>query len=240
MALFEVPGWTVLAAPVSGPSTSSQPARNRKRKHGGDGDEAGVEKKVKNAAVNMEKLMAELGAVGGGDDENKKSKGNAKGKGRERKPRGDKAAEKGKAGVSEGTKGKGKAKAKDDKAPKQEVKKKGKETSQAGESSERPPKRQRKKKGDPSDMQTGPQAVAEKAPSVSKKGPKGKATNEGGSNLTTLQANMKQSLDGARFRCVRDGFHCPMHKLTSYHLISCLEGGSTRECTSRIVQKHAT
>lgn len=202
MALFKVPGWSVPSAPIAGPSAEAHP---RKRKRNENEKE---ESKLQSAAVNVEKLMATLGAMGAGGEDIGQPKRAKKGKGKAR----DKREEAG-AGVKEG-----------DKAPRtQKTEYKERKERKKGEKDARKPRetaaspaanplvqsqeksaKKQKKKGRGSDANTTKNSehdeeVAEKPvpPPQSKK-----SQSAGQDGLTTMQARMKQSLDGARFRYV--------------------------------------
>ncbi|GJE84964.1 methyltransferase-domain-containing protein [Phanerochaete sordida] len=179
MALFEVPGWSVPTAPVPSGSNS------RKRKRPAHESEAKPDEKIHAAAVNVEKLLAKLGE-GEGQQAKKKAK-----------------------------KDKEKRKAQAPPAPKREPngaqaqQKKGKAQERKDESRPAPPvaggsKKNKKNKGKQAQQQeTKASSPAPDPAPTPKPAQKGKnASAEKG--LTALQANMKHSLDGARFRWINE------------------------------------
>lgn len=162
------------AAPV--PSSSSG---SRKRKRG----DADPEAKVQSAAVNVEKLFAKLGMEGGGEQAKKNKKGN-KGQGKDKvvehntpqskratDSKSDKNAKKSHPLTSDDAPRPAQAAPVGDGAKKEKTKHKKKSAQQETKTTNAPQK----------------SAVEEKKTSPEK-------------GLTTLQANMKHSLDGARFR----------------------------------------
>jgi ribosomal RNA-processing protein 8 len=229
MALFQVPGWTVPTEPVS-------VSKKRKR------PKAPVEDDIASASVNVEKLMRSLDNVLANE-----SKGTGGGKG------------KGKAkavilGEDEDTpepkkrKNAGEAKPKALSAPHaaagqppSEKKKKGKwdsegkphETTKSARQAAPDlvpptpaPKGKKKKdakreKSAPGDVPQVPSRSTAPQPAASQPG------------MTALQAKMKSSLDGARFRYVSISSICLSARQ------QCL-GGSTRSSTSRIAHTHTT
>ncbi|KAH9951842.1 methyltransferase-domain-containing protein [Amylocystis lapponica] len=194
MALFQVPGWSVPAAPVSEHATHS-----RKRKRGPAKDEDKVSSaELKSAALNIEKLMKSLEA---GDDaaarspktQNKKHKGET--------PRAGDRSMDSRQKVSQSTV---ERKGKEKKGVERREKRKG-VSSGAVASREQdkddlgsPPKRKHKK-GTHVEPQSEKQTL-QPAPRARSASPEEK----GKTRLTVLQAGMKQSLDGARFRWINE------------------------------------
>ena len=186
MSLFEVPGWTVPNAPVASSSNT------RKRKRPGDPE---AEAKIQSAAVNVDKLMKKLGREEAKDGQEHGKKG--KGRNERRDPRGKDVKGKGreKEVAGEGERGKRAVKA-DVPAAKKKVRVEAEVSSPAA-----PAKKSKKqnKKG----VQEAEDRVAD-PPSTSASKPPAKAEKKTSSakGLTAMQANMKQSLDGARFRYI--------------------------------------
>jgi ribosomal RNA-processing protein 8 len=172
MALFQVPGWSMPTAPVS--TLPQSASKKRKRPAARDVD------KVQSAEVNLDKLMQKLEGVRDRDDkQGPKKKKQKHGK----TPQGPDS------------------KAYEDATP---SKGKGKKSSSLGgsnghihsakESSRPPPQKKQKQKLKKPDV---------KKPSLSDQQPRNLSpAADGVSGLTSLQKGMKESLDGARFRCV--------------------------------------
>lgn len=182
MPLFEVPGWTVPAAPVTDPLLNS---RKRKRQ---SGNGAAHDVKLNSAVANVEKLMAKLGEEedsSGGRPNKKKNKGSRD------------------AGGKPSTKGREKGNGSGETSRMQEKgKKEGKDQGMATLSIKEGPeaegknggKKKRKGKGQGVD-----EGKASKPADAQAQKNKPAIASQG---LTALQNNMKQSLDGARFRYV--------------------------------------
>lgn len=183
MSLFEVPGWSVPAAPVQASSS-----KKRKRPE----PDAGA--KVQSAAVNVEKLMAKLEA-GDGEHARKKAK-KAKGKAVERD-----APQK---GAPQPKKDGGKGPKQGKPAQKKHVKdgegdEEGKEGRVQAASPNDAPKKKNKNKGKGKGAEKAQQQEPEAMSPAPKPAP-GKKNASPEKGLTKLQAGMKHSLDGARFR----------------------------------------
>ena len=171
MSLFEVPGWSVPSVPVA---SSSSHSKKRKRR------DSEADSKVQSAAVNVEKLIAKLGQ--GSAEQPKKKSNKGKGKAVERAL----PEQKGVAG-----------------------KKKKPQPARGGEDVEDAPQpraaagsskqqKNKKQKSDQSDKSKQHETTA--PPSAKQPAPQGKKSPSLAKGLTALQANMKHSLDGARFR----------------------------------------
>ncbi|GBE79347.1 25S rRNA (adenine(645)-N(1))-methyltransferase [Sparassis crispa] len=223
MALFEVPGWSVPSTLVSdGPHS----ARKRKRVPAQDGD------RVSGAVVNFEKLMKKLAAGSGTGKEAERPRGNAKRKNKIPKRdtgRGDKEKEK-KArretgrpqdactqvqrgesmGMDKGRanrKKKGEAvraepsDGRDGVPPTKEEKKKLAQSVPLDVHDEEGPSRKKRKWKDKQKNQD--DAASHDAPRSSSTG-RPTQTSKAEQGLTALQAGMKSSLDGARFRWINE------------------------------------
>ena len=196
MALFEVPGWSLNDTPISQISHNS---KKRKRPSGSDDAEtssATSSSKLHSAVQNMEKLVASLGAAEDGTSKPRKNKNKKQGRADERKPR--------KESVNNSPSTRKQKVAGDiEKGPAV----KGKKVRNASEGRESkanaPAKKQKKEQSHDgqrtSEKKTQPFVTSAPPASAIAINRKGKNQEEG---LTALQANMKQSLDGARFRCV--------------------------------------
>ncbi|OSC98670.1 hypothetical protein PYCCODRAFT_1470817 [Trametes coccinea BRFM310] len=231
MSLFEVPGWTVPGAPVSQPNKKrKRPAAKDTPK---EVDEAQMIKSAqKNIEKLMQSLGAGIADLDGEDDAppNKKSrpakdKKEKKGKGAATEPeRGRKAEREGKndakqRAVSDEKSGDKQAKAEQSKdrskerpvnsQPKPEAKQERKEKQK-----QKQKQKKDRKRSQSADTRTDAAAVPDGAVQASppKKNAQN-ATKKSAANpydpsksaaLTPLQANMKKSLDGARFRWINE------------------------------------
>lgn len=184
MPLFDVPGWNVSGAPV----TESQPSKKRKR--GRDED------KVQSAEINFEKLMEKLDAQASGADHPSKKK---------KKPKPQRSA----AGSNVHNK---MAHTRQDGAePKQKrIERKQKATTPRGASAVQSESGLSEKKGKKSKVEHAKLADSQHVPNPNVHG----RDHEPKDGLTVLQAGMKNSLDGARFRYPKL-FSCP--SLVSKH-----------------------
>ena len=195
MALFEVPGWSLKDTPISQISHNS---KKRKRPSGSDDAEtssATSSSKLHSAVQNMEKLVASLGAAEDGTSKPRKNKNKKQGRADERKPR------KESVNNSPSTR---KQKVAGDIEKGLAVKGKKVRNASEGESRANAPAKKQKKEQShdgqrTSEKKTQPFVTSAPPASAIAINRKGKNKEEG---LTTLQAGMKQSLDGARFRCV--------------------------------------
>ncbi|KAI0650171.1 methyltransferase-domain-containing protein [Trametes meyenii] len=220
MSLFEVPGWSVPSAPV--------PQQHKKRKRPStkdtvdDADEA---QRIKAAQKNIEKLMATLGAGSGdleegGSEKPRKKKREAKEKEKVAQvlepERGRNTGRAGKGVDVQSSSSKSQKKNGESKArpPIEELQE------QAGPSKKKRKQQQKQnpKAGhtDPADAPSDPESShqtraqltsptsnnVEKA--SSKKSVDKRKNTEKPQGLTALQANMKKSLDGARFRWINE------------------------------------
>ncbi len=181
MALFEVPGWTVPSALVAESSNS----RKRKRP-----DTNGAPaNKIQSAAINVEKLMKKLSAAEKEGEEypkKKGKKGNAGGKPSAQRSEGERKKGQGKG--AQPTKREREEKRKDVSVARVDVK----------GADEHLGKKNKKNQAAEEKSYSADNATKEHpalSPSHKNKGP--------AEGLTTMQANMKQSLDGARFRYVQ-------------------------------------
>ncbi len=209
MSLFEVPGWSVPSAPV--PQASKKRKRPSTKEPDDDVDEA---ERIHAAQKNIEKLMRSLGeGIGALENEGSTSTDKKKGDGKDKKGRQTDERVKG-AERERGRKAERKA-AKDggQRNPSNQRKEaspaktqEGPDVSPAKGKKKQKQKQKRKSVDAQSDKPTHedvstpsvtktptPQAVT----SSGKR--KGKDAQQG---LTSLQANMKKTLDGARFRYV--------------------------------------
>ncbi|KAJ3551357.1 hypothetical protein NM688_g4751 [Phlebia brevispora] len=222
MALFEVPGWTMPTAPVAGPSTSSN-SRKRKR-HDSEQDDA----KLQSAAVNMEKLMEKLAHAEEGGEDSRQSRKNKKAKARVNAK--SKGKDSGKTEAVGSTRGrneqskviKNKEGGKQEQKQREKARRETEDLKQqksiappAGSSSGNPerPRKQQKKIGQAVDTKAHQEADADihvPEPAHKKKNGEHPAAEEG---LTAMQARMKQSLDGARFRWINE----TLYKSDSVH-----------------------
>lgn len=179
MSLFEVPGWSVPATPVSSGSNS----KKRKR----PAAEPESDAKIHAAAVNVEKLLAKLGESEGQHAKKKAKKDKGKGKAQAQPAPPSKPSPK--------------------PAPKRDVKEA--QTPQKGKQ----PKEEDKpatpvNSGSKNKKNKNKKAQKQEAKAVSpaptpKPAPKEKNVSPE-KGLTALQANMKHSLDGARFRWINE------------------------------------
>ncbi|KAI0952582.1 hypothetical protein AcW1_004621 [Taiwanofungus camphoratus] len=174
MPLFDVPGWNVSGAPV----TESQPSKKRKR--GRDED------KVQSAEINFEKLMEKLDAQASGADHPSKKK---------KKPKPQRSA----AGSNVHNK---MAHTRQDGAePKQKrIERKQKATTPRGASAVQSESGLSEKKGKKSKVEHAKLADSQHVPNPNVHG----RDHEPKDGLTVLQAGMKNSLDGARFRWINE------------------------------------
>ena len=175
MPLFEVPGWTVPSTPIASTSSSS---KKRKR------PDSDSEFKVQSAAVNVEKLFAKLGQ--GNHDQSKRKKG---------KGNGDKDVERNMVERKAGGQSKAAKKAVSIQAGQDNVHLPQPAPLAKGE------KRQKNKKGKGSDQQR-QQHTSKPVELDSNQDHSKQRLVVPTKGLTALQANMKHSLDGARFRLV--------------------------------------
>ncbi|KAI0698613.1 methyltransferase-domain-containing protein [Cytidiella melzeri] len=209
MALFEVPGWSLPNAPTR--STSN--TRKRKRPSDAPGVAAAAaaalssgssSTKLRSAVQNMERLMASLGSEPDGEStklQDKKQKKDQPGKSsrvnRQREPTDGPLKSRPESKQSESkAASKGKQRGSVDSKVKQ--KESAKETRASVEEATPVAKKQRRGRGDGKhSSQKNIQPTTK--PQLSET--KGKKKEEG---LTALQANMKHSLDGARFRWINE------------------------------------
>jgi len=183
MALFEVPGWSIPSAPIVDPAK-----RSRKRKRPSGSDETQT---IRSAKVNVEKLMKRLKDDGTTVPENGKKEKKKKKKGTSSRIKSlppktkDKDAKDSRPCSS---KGKERPTTKDlQRAPSPIAD----EASHPTASHQHEKKRRKKRKTiDPSLPVHVSTEASIRVPSLPSPG------------LTTLQNNMKNSLEGARFRCV--------------------------------------
>ncbi|KAI0363572.1 hypothetical protein BV20DRAFT_975557 [Pilatotrama ljubarskyi] len=218
MSLFEVPGWSVPAAPVPQQSKKRKRAP-AKEKPSDDVDEA---HRIQSAQKNIEKLMQALGAgsdaLDGEDSgrtiKKKRAGKEKKGKGAQTEPeRGRKAEREGKKADEQ------RAVSKEKKATRELGATRGADQPQERAQPTQKKQKQKQKKAKRPDsvdarsdaslshdaaispvslkFEAVGQAASKKLAGKSHEGPK----DEG---LTTLQANMKKSLDGARFRWINE------------------------------------
>lgn len=214
MALFEVPGWSVPDAPAPGNT-------NKRKRNATKSDE-----KVSTAEINFEKLMKRLES---GKDvpqpHPKKTKGKQKSK-----PAADsdqpndttprfKAAERG----AEQTQKNKRADRRQRKKAAQSSAAPSSERERDGDGEDASSPRKRKKKGGEHDAET--KELPEPS-SVRSTSPEEKTS----AGLTAMQAGMRHSLDGARFRYVLP--HLPSYCSTPSHRHTRTAGGSTSYCTS--------
>ncbi|CDO74622.1 hypothetical protein BN946_scf184325.g9 [Trametes cinnabarina] len=228
MSLFEVPGWSVPGAPVS------QPNRKRKRPAGKDTakdvDEAEM---IKSAQKNIEKLMQSLGAGMTALDEEGDSRPKKKSRPAKEKKTKDVADEvaRGRKGERDGRNSKEeRALSKEKGGAKQPMATQSAERSQEITSNftpkaeathdgkgRRKEKKQKQKQKQKASQSAGTQsetvpvshnATQVSPPKAEAKTVKKSAANSNDANkgpsLTPLQANMKKSLDGARFRWINE------------------------------------
>lgn len=198
MALFEVPGWKVPDAPVAEAKTS------RKRKRTRDGEPGPSTAQMEAAKQNVQKMIAALGTPEFGistPKTRKKKGGNDKAAAGERLNA--QRPSKGETNQGRGRHSKGKELQEKQTNEKQaEDGRRQKHTSKpsagpSNASDSRPAKKQKQRKdGDEAlrDTQQKSSAPTKSSPS--------KAKQKAELGLTALQANMKSSLDGARFRSV--------------------------------------
>lgn len=194
MALFEVPGWSLNDAPIS---QNSHNSKKRKRPSGSDDAEASSatsSSKLHSAVQNMEKLVASLGAADDGTSKPRKNKNKKQGRADERKPRKESVGDSPSTSKQKVARDTGKSPA---------VKgKKARTTSEERQSKANgPTKKQKKNQGhdEESIPEKKAQPFAASVHPISTVATNGKGKNKE-KGLTALQANMKQSLDGARFR----------------------------------------
>lgn len=180
MALFKVPGWEIPTAPVSAPNKRKRPTH---REH--EPDEAEM---LRSATANMEKLMATLGD--GPNTSALSSVAEIATKSKRQKKQHDKPAAS-TAPAQKKTSNQAKSKA----TPEATKSKRAPSPVQLASSSTNPTKSQGKKKDKQTAKKDAPsQSVAENVLAKEKAEPT--------PGMTAMQAKMKQSLDGARFRCV--------------------------------------
>ncbi|KAI0092450.1 ribosomal RNA-processing protein 8 [Irpex rosettiformis] len=204
MALFQVPGWSVPDAPISQAlHNSKKRKRPSETDHAGPSSSTSSSLKLRSAVQNVEKLMASLGTDGDAPAKLQKKKQAKKGRGDDEKKRNEIANE------SQSPKQKGKQRVVRDAGNVSRAKGKGKDTTSATETTKgsaiRPTKKHKKDKSQngehSSDKTPHPSPAPEPSGRAGNGQGKGKKK-EGG--LTALQASMKHSLDGARFRWINE------------------------------------
>ncbi|KAI0356492.1 hypothetical protein OH77DRAFT_1423426 [Trametes cingulata] len=227
MSLFEVPGWSVPAAPVPQQSKKRKRAP-AKEKPSDDVDEA---KRIQAAQKNIEKLMQALGAGSGALDEEdaerptkkKRAGKEKKGKDAQGEPdRGRKTEREGKKAVEQpATSNHSKpAKAKPTKAkdpkPNGSVDRSQEKAQPSQKKQKQKQKNAKAKRPDSADARSDAgssyEALIHPTPSkvelaeqaASKKSTSKSDDSSKEQGLTALQANMKKSLDGARFRWINE------------------------------------
>ncbi|OCH90736.1 hypothetical protein OBBRIDRAFT_584527 [Obba rivulosa] len=185
MALFDVPGWSVPSEPVAQASS-----RNKKRKRPGAAPAEDDANKMRAAQVNVEKLMEKLDDAG--------AQGAAEPQTRKKRKRNLKSGEGKKGELGQG----GSDEAASSTQPGKQAQKKAAPQPQqsvpAGTKNEDGPSQEKKKKR--GRQKEKGKAVDAPAPSV----PAPKSKPQPAQGLTALQANMKNSLDGARFRWINE------------------------------------
>ena len=193
MSLFEVPGWSVPSAPVQESKKRKRPSR------AADGDE-----KVRAVEVNLEKLVAKMDAISGSGEAKGPKKKKAKREGgaddgaADARPSGSaKEDKKGRKNNGEAKSGAGMNKKKRKEETKSDTS--GPLQSESASPAVAPLSKKAKKAAQA-------QAVAkpgQPAATPDTKTAKSESKNAGVSkDLTALQSGMKNSLEGARFRCV--------------------------------------
>ncbi|KAI0332438.1 hypothetical protein GY45DRAFT_1246610 [Cubamyces sp. BRFM 1775] len=225
MSLFEVPGWSVPPAPVS------QPNKKRKRPSTKGTDDVDEAQMIKSAQKNIEKLMQSLGASADALDQEDTERPSKKSRaGKDKKAKGAAPeAERGRKQEREGDEDQRRAQSKGKKAAKFQEKGSRHPGDGSQETSESSPSKsqtndkrkdkQKKQKQKPSrsesvdarsDADASHGNTTHTPPVKDKKAehkshPKSTAsTNDDSQGLTALQANMKKSLDGARFRWINE------------------------------------
>ncbi len=189
MALFEVPGWSIPEAPVS---LSSSNSRKRKRPADAEAEVPTSSTKLHSAVKNVEKLMASLEGDGEAVSKTQRKRGQRKGGDRE----GGEQKRKESARDARPNKQKGERKREGNGTGKKRAEIGTPETS-AKKANATPTKKPKKDKGKDEKSQT-PADLRPTTSSVNGSSKaKGKKKAEG---LTSLQADMKNSLDGAKFR----------------------------------------
>ncbi|KAH9894406.1 methyltransferase-domain-containing protein [Cubamyces lactineus] len=222
MSLFEVPGWSVPPAPVS------QPNKKRKRPSTKGADDIDEAQMIKTAQKNIEKLMRSLGASTDALDEEDTERPPKKSRaGKDKKAKGAASEpERGRKNGREGEEDQRKPQGKEKKAAKDQDKNSRNASGRSQERTESSPakpstkdkRKDKQKKQKPSRSEsvdahsdTGvshddPAHTPAKDKKVEQKSrPKStSSTNDTSQGLTALQANMKKSLDGARFRWINE------------------------------------
>ncbi|KAI9001332.1 methyltransferase-domain-containing protein [Trametes punicea] len=224
MSLFEVPGWSVPPAPVP------QPSKKRKRPAAQDVDDVDEAERIKAAQKNIEKLMRALGAGTAdleGDDaikQRKKSRSAKEKKGKRsavEPEEGRKMEKDGKKGgearaasretkaanSTETSRAEKRSREKPERSPRRaETKQERKEKQKHKEKSRRSQSADARSESDSTHRNVhGPPSVTEKTEQrPSRKTNDGPGDAGKSQGLTPLQANMKKSLDGARFRWINE------------------------------------
>ncbi|KAI0761705.1 methyltransferase-domain-containing protein [Irpex lacteus] len=193
MALFEVPGWSIPEAPVS---LSSSNSRKRKRPADAEAEVPTSSTKLHSAVKNVEKLMASL--EDNGEATSKTQKNRRQRKGRDREEGEQKRKEF--AREARPNKQKGERKREGNGTGKKHAEM-GTPESSAKKTNATPTKKPKKDKG--KDEKSQPPADSQPATSSANGSSRaqGKKKAEG---LTSLQADMKNSLDGAKFRWINE------------------------------------
>ncbi|KAI0637944.1 methyltransferase-domain-containing protein [Trametes polyzona] len=218
MSLFEVPGWSVPAAPVAQQSKKRKRPPPKEKESLDDIDDA---QRIRAAQKNIEKLMQSLGASSDamdGEEAGRPSK--KKRAGKEKKGKGttpveseSRATERTKKHTESRTNSKEKKTANDQK--KSEPVQRPVDKPKVKEQKQKQKQKQKSRRAESVDARSDAEssqgashvAVSPKVqntdPTPSKKSRKNSdAAKQPG--LTTLQANMKKSLDGARFRLINE------------------------------------
>ncbi|KAI0080656.1 hypothetical protein K474DRAFT_1657462 [Panus rudis PR-1116 ss-1] len=185
MALFEVPGWTVPAAPVA----SASPPKKRKRSESTTNDD-----KLHTAAVNVEKLIASLDNGDGNANERKSKKQK-----RVRKPKQQPVKADGE-GTHEPVGPSSEARPPKPKKNKKQSPKADVSSSSAAQISNEQPQLKRQKAPAKKSAAGAPASPSKSAPEEGSS----KAPQEEKEGLTALQSKLKHSLDGARFRWINE------------------------------------
>lgn len=222
MSLFEVPGWSLPNAPVAQQSKKRKRAPVKEK----DADDVDQAQMIKAAQKNIEKLMQSLGTSTDALEEGESGRSTKKQRpSKDRKAKGV-AAEPEEAVVREVKKStkqeKGKGKGRDKSAGKEASAVDSVKSPQSNEESlqkkqkhkqpQKPKPKHKAHDAEPttahSDAEPSQEAIIESPPRprdadpLAPKKSRKKSSVDTEQGLTTLQANMKKSLDGARFRCV--------------------------------------
>ena len=217
MALFEVPGWDVPAAPVT------QTSKKRKRPTAKDTDDVDEAERMHAAQRNIEKLMRSLGegmgALDGGDS-SAVSKNKQKREGKEKAAKAADKQGKGTAQQRGRTAEKGGKKSSDEQRARPQSKSRDGRVTTGPSSPSRPnttsssapaknKKKQKHKQAREESVAAASDAESiheplpvERSVKVDKKDKKDKSKDDE-QGLTPLQAGLKKKLGGARFRCVK-------------------------------------